>query len=88
MIIQEQKILKKLERNKRKIKKSKILEIPQREKAIEQAVNNLNSGEILVVAGKGHENIQDYGKSKDFFDTNIILKSIKKKIKNYQIILN
>ena len=30
-----------------KIKKSKILEIPQREKAIEQAVNNLNSGEIF-----------------------------------------
>ena len=67
---------------KRKIKKSKILEIPQREKAIEQAVNNLNSGEILVVAGKGHENIQDYGKSKRFFsDKNIILKSIKKKNK-------
>ena len=43
---------------KRKIKKSKILEIPQREKAIEQAVNNLNSGEILVVAGKGHENLR------------------------------
>tara|TARA_B100002051_G_scaffold98652_1_gene94219 strand:- start:382 stop:3234 length:2853 start_codon:yes stop_codon:yes gene_type:complete len=67
---------------KRKIKKSKILEIPQREKAIEQAVNNLNSGEILVVAGKGHENIQDYGKSKRFFsDKNIILQSIKKKNK-------
>ena len=65
---------------KRKIKKSKILEIPQREKAIEKAINNLNSGEILVVAGKGHENIQDYGKSKRFFsDKNIILKSIKKK---------
>ena len=59
---------------------SKILEIPQREKAIEQAINNLNSGEILVIAGKGHENIQDYGKSKRFFsDKNIILKSIKKK---------
>ena len=67
---------------KRKIKKSKILEIPQREKAIEQAINNLNSGEILVVAGKGHENIQDYGKSKRFFsDKNIILKSIIKKNK-------
>ena len=67
---------------KRKIKKSKILEIPQREKAIEQAINNLSSGEILVVAGKGHENIQDYGKSKRFFsDKNIILKSIIKKNK-------
>ncbi len=65
-----------------KIKKSKILEIPQRDKAIDQAINNLNSGEILVIAGKGHENIQDYGKSKRFFsDKNIILKSIKKKNK-------
>ena len=83
MIIQEQRIQKKIRKEiKREIKKSKILEIPQREKAIEKAINNLNSGEILVVAGKGHENIQDYGKLKRFFsDKNIILKSIKKKNK-------
>ena len=28
---------------------------------------NLNTGEILLVAGKGHEKIQDYGKKKLFF---------------------
>jgi len=72
---------------KRKIRKSKVLEIPRREKAIERAIKNLNSGEILVVAGKGHENIQDYGKSKRFFsDKNIILKSIK--IKNKKLSKN
>ena len=72
---------------KRKIRKSKVLEIPRREKAIERAIKNLNSGEILVVAGKGHENIQDYGKSKRFFsDKNIILKSIK--IKNIKLSKN
>ena len=67
---------------KRKISKSKVLEIPKREKAIDRAIKNLNSGEILIVAGKGHENIQDYGKSKRFFsDRDIILKSIKQKNK-------
>ena len=36
----------------------------------------------MVVAGKGHEQIQDYGKFKNFFsDKNCILRSIKKKNK-------
>ena len=66
----------------KKISKSKVSEIPKREKAIEKAIKNLNSGEILVVAGKGHENIQDYGRSKRFFsDRDIILKCIKQKNK-------
>ena len=56
-------------------------------KQLNKLVNNLNSGEILVVAGKGHENIQDYGKSKDFFLIKYYSKIYKeKKIKNYQII--
>ena len=67
---------------KRKINKSKLYEIPSREKAIKEAIKNLLTGEILVVAGKGHENIQDYGNYKNFFsDKKCILKNIKQKNK-------
>ena len=51
-------------------------------KAIHEAIMNLKSGEILLVAGKGHEKIQDYGKRKLFFsDKQVILKTIKFKNK-------
>ena len=33
-----------------------------RSDAILKAVNELNSGDILIVAGKGHENYQEYKK--------------------------
>ena len=68
---------------KKKINKSKLKEIPNREKAIKEAITNLRTGEILVVAGKGHENTQDYGHSKKVFsDKNCILKIIKIKNKD------
>ena len=38
---------------KKGIKKQKILEFPNRAKAISEAINQLNTGEILLVAGKG-----------------------------------
>ena len=67
---------------KKKINKSKLFDISNRGKAIDQAIQNLLTGEILVVAGKGHEKIQDYGKYKKFFsDKECIIKSIKKKNK-------
>ncbi len=60
--------------------KRKIFEIPNRAKAISVAVRNLKIGEILLVAGKGHEKTQDFGKQKIFFsDKKIILKAIKTK---------
>ena len=66
---------------KKSIKKNKLFEISSRQKAISSAINNLNSGEILLVAGKGHEEYQDYGNYiKKFSDKKIILKHIK--IKN------
>ena len=68
---------------KKSIKKLKLYEIPSRLNAIQRAIENLNTGEVLVVAGKGHENIQDYGTIKNFFsDKKIILKNIKIKNKN------
>ena len=67
---------------KKTIEKNKLFEIPNREKAIFNAIKNLNSGEILLVAGKGHEENQDYGTYiRKFSDKKIILKHIKKKNK-------
>ena len=68
---------------KKGIKRVKIHELPNRKKAIHEAIMSLNTGELLLVAGKGHEKIQDYGKKKKFFsDEEVILKSIKSKNKS------
>ena len=65
------------------IKKIKIKELPNRKKAIHEAIMKLTTGELLLVAGKGHEKIQDYGRKKIFFsDREVILKSIKYKNKS------
>ncbi len=66
------------------IKKKKVVEISNRAKAIFKAIQNLKTGEILLVAGKGHEKIQDIGKQKIYFsDKKQILDSIK--IKNFDL---
>ena len=63
------------------INKSKIYEIANRANAIKKAIFDLKTGEILIVAGKGHEKIQEYEKTKKLFsDQQQILKNIK--IKN------
>ena len=68
---------------KKKISKSKLYNIPNRGDAIDRGIQNLMTGDVLVVAGKGHENIQDYGKFKKFFsDKDCITKCIKKKNSN------
>ena len=65
---------------KKGIKKIKIKELPNRKEAIQEAIMMLNTGDLLLVAGKGHEKTQDYGKRKIFFsDQEVILKSIKLK---------
>jgi murE/murF fusion protein len=63
------------------INKSKIYELSNRANAIKKAIINLKTGDILIVAGKGHETTQEYGKIKKLFsDKEEILKNIK--IKN------
>ena len=63
------------------IKKKIFEEIPNRKHAIDKAIQDLKTGDLLLVAGKGHEKIQDYGNKKLFFsDRKVILDSIK--IKN------
>ena len=66
---------------KKNINKSKVYEISNRAKAINKAIFNLKTGDILLVAGKGHEKIQEYKKTKKLFSDRLqILKDIK--IKN------
>ena len=67
---------------KKGIKKIEIQELSDRKKAIHKAIMDLDTGESLLVAGKGHEKTQDYGNRKLFFsDKRAILKSIKYKNK-------
>jgi MurE/MurF fusion protein len=67
---------------KKRIKRSKLYEIPSRAQAIEKAIFSLKTGDILIVAGKGHEKIQEYKKIKKIFsDQKEILKNISKKNK-------
>ena len=55
------------------------VEIGNRKRAIARAVRELESNEILLVAGKGHEETQDYGnKIISFSDKKVIKKLIKK----------
>ena len=63
--------------------KKKFVEISNRSKAISVAIKNLNTGDILLVAGKGHEKTQDIKNKKIYFsDRKIILNAIKDKNKN------
>ena len=59
------------------IEKSKLREFQSRESAIVQAIQDLKSGNILVVAGKGHETYQEYGSKKSFSDRKCIISQIK-----------
>ncbi len=66
---------------KKGIKNKKIYEIPNRRNAITKCIKNLNTGDIAIIAGKGHEKTQDYNNKKNYFsDRNEILRIIK--IKN------
>lgn len=52
-------------------------EISPREDAISTAINTINNGDILLVAGKGHENYQIIGNEKTYFsDAERIVKHV------------
>ena len=63
---------------KKKIKSNKLFEISSRKLALKKSINELNSGEILIVAGKGHENYQEYKKKKIFFSDKYFIKKFSK----------
>ncbi len=64
------------------IDKNKIIEIPSRKLAIYKSIKDLKSGDVLLVAGKGHENYQEFKIKKKFSDKKYILKFINLKNKN------
>ena len=47
----------------KEFKNNKFIEIASRSKAIFTAIEELKSGDILIVAGKGHEKYQEYKKN-------------------------
>ena len=60
---------------KKSISKSKLNEIPSRKLAIRKAVYDIKSDEVLIVAGRGHERIQEYRDKRIFSDRDNIIKS-------------
>ena len=62
---------------KKGIKNKDLQEISSRKKAIFKCIKDLKSGDIAIIAGKGHEKTQEYkGKKKFFSDRKEILESI------------
>ena len=49
-------------------------DFPNRKKAIREAIMSLGTGEILLVAGRGHEKSQDYGAKKLFFSAIVFIR--------------
>ena len=71
---------KKIRKNIMKACKKYAVDIGNRKKAIETAIKELGPEEILLVAGKGHEETQDYGsRIINFSDKKVIKKIIKNK---------
>ena len=61
---------------------SRALEIPDRKKAIINAINDLKKNETLIIAGKGHENFQIVKNiSYPLDDYKVAIKVLKKKYK-------
>ena len=67
----------------RYLDKKKSYNIGDRRKAIEKAISNSNFNELILIAGKGHEDHQDYGKKRFNFSDKITVKKINFK-KKYQ----
>jgi MurE/MurF fusion protein len=60
--------------------KKKVFNIGNRKKAIDTAIKGNEPNEVILVAGKGHERLQDYGsKIINFSDKNIIKDIISKR---------
>ena len=67
----------------RLINKKKLIEIGNRFKAIKHCLRNSSQNEIILIAGKGHESEQNYGKRVVKLSDYQILRKINVKTKNF-----
>ncbi|WP_457634913.1 UDP-N-acetylmuramoyl-L-alanyl-D-glutamate--2,6-diaminopimelate ligase [Persephonella sp.] len=68
------------------IKGNSFKVIPDREKAIKEAIYTASEGDIVLIAGKGHENYQIIGKKTiPFDDLKVAKKYIKKRDNHFQL---
>jgi len=58
------------------LERSKMLAITDREEAIKAAVALANEGDVILIAGKGHEKYQDINGVKYDFDDKKVLTEI------------
>ena len=56
--------------------RKKTLSIADRKEAIKAAVSFANSGDIILVAGKGHEQYQEINGIRNYFDDKEVLKEM------------
>lgn len=54
----------------------KYIEIPDRREAIRWCLENAQDGDIIVLAGKGHEDYQEIGGEKHPFDERVVIREI------------
>ena len=54
----------------------KYIEIPDRREAIRWCIENAQSGDIIVLAGKGHEDYQEIEGKKYPFDERVVIQEI------------
>ncbi len=66
------------------ITNSNVREIPDRKKAIIHSLKNSDPYEIILIAGKGHERYQDFGKRKIFLSDKKVIKNFTSKKKEYK----
>ena len=54
----------------------KYLEIPDRREAIRWCLENAQEGDIIVLAGKGHEDYQEIQGKKHPFDERVVIREL------------
>lgn len=63
----------------------RYIKIPDRREAIEYAINNASKGDIVIIAGKGHEDYQIFRDKKIHFDDREVAReAIRKKVGSMQ----
>ena len=58
------------------IKVKKLIQNSSRERAIQEAFSKARSGDIILIAGKGHENYQEIKGKKHSFDDKLVVNKI------------